>query len=158
MDDLTWCIQRVKPIERWKNIFQFAKDIELWFIALATFFIALSAFYFMTGHEAKALDLVSSGLTVALAIWGAASRFRPATIFGRFWFGFTLLSALILNTYFHSFLIIVLTHNQYQPQVSTVTQLIDYDYEIAGGPYARTKIMDQNLVMLVGIVAYVAHL
>lgn len=154
MDDLTWCIQRIKPMERWKNIFQFAKEIELWFIALGTFFIGISIVYFITEYEKKPLDYVSIGLTIALAVMGSPSRFRPITLFGRCWFAFTLYITLVLNTYFHSFLIIILTHDQYDHQLSTVMELIDNDYEIVGESFALARIKDHNLVIVFVVLVF----
>lgn len=146
-DDLTWCIQRIRPIERWKNIFQFANDIELWFIGLATYFIVLFVHYFMVEHELPPLDFVTNGLVVFCAVIAMPIRFWPNSSVARLYYGFVLITALVLNTFFHSFLIVVLTHNRYGQQLSTANDLIDYDFELVGSAYALDKIKQQNLVI-----------
>lgn len=147
MDDLTWCIQRVRPIERWKNIFQLAQDTELWFIGFATYLITISVHYFMSEHESPQLDFVTNGLIIFCALTSTPIRFRPMSTFTRSYYSFVLLTALILNTFFHSFLIIILTHNRYGRQLSTVHDLIHHDFQFVGSAYALDKIPQRNLVI-----------
>lgn len=146
-DDLTWCIQRAKPLGHWQNIFLFTKDQELWYIGSATFVICVFVSYALLQYENEDYDLFSSGVIIYLALIGLPSFHRPSNTSNRAIFCFLQLSSLILNTFFRSFLIIVLTHSNVGRQLASISGLIENSFVLTGGHYALSKIKEQNMVI-----------
>lgn len=145
---MTWCIQRAKPLGGWQNIFLLAKDEELWYIGMATFTVCVFVSYALLEHENKEFDLFSSGAIIYLALIGSPSYRRLHSSSKRAIFCFLQLSSLVLNTFFRSFLIIVLTHSNVGRQLDSVSGLLENNFVLTGGHYALSKIKEQNMVTI----------
>lgn len=121
--------------------------MELWFIALASYFAVVYIFYLQNKNEKKPQDCYVLMLIIALAIMGTSSSYKPLKAFNRLSFNGALFVCLLLNITFNAFLISIITRSIYGFHISTIRELINDEFELIGERNIVDQLFKQNLVL-----------
>lgn len=134
-DDLTWCVSPAKPIPRWQNLYFIIKNVST-FILGAIFGIATILIrYAFTTFEKKPLDFWYCVMMTGQVVSGLPATYKPKKPLTRVHFALFLIIAFWLDQIFSSFLITYAQRILYKYQISTLNDIGEIDFRLAGGPY-----------------------
>lgn len=137
-DELTWCVQKAKPYPKIFNIF-FAATPELWFILIfGVGYVSGLIIYVMIQFDLEyenrnQRDWHYTTWLVALpAVIGINQRFHPKSVSLRLFYVFLL----VMNIFIWQVVLIIglkfLKMSIPRPQISTIAEIIDGDFHLAG--------------------------
>lgn len=131
-DDETWCVAVAKPEELWKGIFKLF-PVRFWAGIIGIIYLFAAILYILSGIDDRHENFHWTFLASLSLTLGLATVYEPQRSNVRFMFFFFLFYGLIFSSFFHSFLVNVLSNPVRKAQVTSVQMAIDERYRFAGG-------------------------
>lgn len=147
-DELTWCVQKSKPIPLWKNIFKLINDRSYWTILTLACILVISLIYFMqTFDQVKpkwdVIRIIFCGLRIYC---GFVCEYKPKINSTRILFTSLLLAFILFDVTFVTFWSEYMKTTHFEDQINTVKGIIDNEFEIVGDVFALHHLKHQNEV------------
>lgn len=147
-DILTWCVQIRKRVPLWKNVLYLCCDPIAY--ALFAFTVVLATFlgYFMqqfepcTGWDWNHIMITGLGTVLVGQV-----PFTVTTTFFRIFVISIQFGSILYTTIMSSFLIIFITYPLLNPQITSISEIFDGNFNLVGNQFAFNKISERNEVM-----------
>lgn len=145
-DYLTWCVQKQKPIPLWQNIFHLCNDFYVYgsVAVVAIFLIAVEYYLIQFEHPVRTWNemlfiTLCAALGMPVAFNPRSNPFRMLFVFGIFggYMFATILSATIMRQ---------ITNPILRPQIESIDEIINGNFELAGDGYTLIQMGNQNEV------------
>lgn len=148
-DDITWCVSRAKPIPVWLNMWQITSE-TIWCLAFITVYLEGLIIYLLMRYERGHVGFMKKDfhycvLMMAMSAFTGMSNitYRPKSKQLSLFVGLLLITGILISTIWNCFLIKVLTRPIYQKQVTTIKELMENDFRLAGGFDGKDLMMMQ---------------
>lgn len=145
-DSLTWCVQKRKPIAMWKRPLYLCTDVAVYVLTLLTvvlFLVLLYVFQQLEYPRRCSTDLIANSFCICL---GFPCALNPKSNPGRI---------LVIACLFASIIIVVVTGTVsigsitkpiLNPQVDSIQQITNGEFNLIGDRFAFLKMLHQNEV------------
>lgn len=151
-DFLTWTVQKAKPISLQRAVFRICPD-PIVFLIFAAHGIAITfiAYIFQVFEPNPKWDLYKLSVNGFACYMGFSCTYTPTQLPSRIgavavYFGSNL-HAILLST----MTVYCMTTPIYDPQISTIDQIIKSDYKFVGSAFAYELIEQQNQVKYISL-------
>lgn len=145
-DCLTWCVQKHQPIPRWKSVFYLCTDVNVYVTFLFFAFLTIGCAYYLMKVERDKKDWHYITLIAITICIGYSHPYRPKSDPLRVLITIGLFAGTIFYTVLTSQLVIRVTVPHFEPQISSITEITNGDFTLAGDHFALQKISHQNEV------------
>lgn len=146
-DYLNWCVQKQQPIPLWRNFFHICNDwtVHFWTVISA---VSLDAMlYYLTQFEKIPRTWNECEFHVLGAAMGTVVAFNPQTASLRVLFIFGLFSGMLFATTLNAFIVTILTSPIVNPQITSISEIIDGEFKLVCDQYTFIRMSQQNQVI-----------
>lgn len=148
-DILTWCVRKSQPIPVWKNIFYLCNDPWVYGIFTPQVVMAFCLGYYLQQFERHPkwdwLKLTFNGFICTL---GFPCCYDPKTTANRIGFMACLLGYIVITCVISSILMQLAITPIISPQVQSVGEIVNGNFQLVGDRFAFRKISQQMEVNL----------
>lgn len=141
-DDYTWCVPQAKAIASWRNTFYVIKNDVVIIIGVFSAISAIILIFFLTEKEKKPLDFWECAIVYVRTLICLSSTFRATTLIRRMIHILCLGSCMVLSAMFSAFMVICLTHEIYEKQVSSLAELMELEFQMK----IPKELVDKNVM------------
>lgn len=146
-DSLTWFVQKRKRIPVWQNILHLCRDPYVYIGAVTTIICGCFLVYFLQQFDPNRNWDFNRVLVIGIStvIFGQAA-FKANTIALRLFLTSVYFGSIIYTTATSSILILMITSPFLNPQITSISEIIDGHFNLVGNQFAFNKVSDQNEV------------
>lgn len=148
-NDRTWCVGLAKPIPVWTNLGRIATPLS-WWLAVATVYLEGVVLYWIIKHETGQAGFMRKDFhycvfMMAMSYFTGMSNvtYKPRSNRMKLVIGLMMTTGILISTAWNAFLIKVLTNPIYKPQVSTIAEIIEKDFDLIGLYRGRELMLQQ---------------
>lgn len=137
-DVLTFCVQKVQPIEAWKNIFRICSDPLVWvvFSAMTSLCVFISYYLQQFEHSRPKWDIFRITFAGLQSFLGStSSKYKPTTHSHRIFFIFFVFGCIVYYNYIQSYWIIFMTNPLFKKQIDSVDTILSHSFELVGDEF-----------------------
>lgn len=147
-DTLTWCVQTRQPIPIHKTIPRGCKDIRVWIIYTVMCFSVIFTGYFLQQFEDLEPKWDWFRITIAAIgpCLGVVSEYRPQILPNRIFFICCIFGAFLIYIITSSFWLYFTANPIFEKQISSVHEIVNGNFQLAGDGFALQHLMKQNEV------------
>lgn len=144
---LTWCVQKKKQIPVYQLLFHICTDPIVYVVAILSSSITLCLAYFMQQFERRLkldyFDTILNGLCVFV---GFACPYKPENNAHRLAFVFVIFGGIIFVSTSTTLVVKLFTSPIYHPQIETIKEILNNNFNLAGSQFALYQLEKQNEV------------
>lgn len=147
-DELTWCVQKSRPIPIWINFFRMTNSPPVWIVLIIICFFAIYFVHFMEALESDKpkwdwMRIAFAAIRISCCL---VSEYKPKTLPTRINFIAWLFGSMIFYTSFISIWTKFMTSFIFEHQVESIREILNYNFELVGDEFSFNHIMRQNQV------------
>lgn len=147
-DELTWCVQKTRPIMTWENIFKLCNDPTVYISVSMICIVTIAFFYFMQQFENGSKwcwnRITFDGIRI---ICGFACELKPKMYSTRLFFGIVLLGCIPFVVTFLVTWLKCITTPFYEKQIASVEEMLHNRFEVVGNSIAFYHLKRQQQVI-----------
>lgn len=144
---LTWCLQKARPIQIWKNIFHLCNNPIIYLIMTLEYLIIIFfAYYFQQFERGRKWEwnkIVFEGFRCLLSF---PCRYNPKNLMARAGYVLVLYYAFIFSNILNLHLIYIFQNSIFDYQIQTIREIINDDFTLIGDKNVYGNILKQNVV------------
>lgn len=159
-DERTWCVSRAKQIPVWLNMWRITTK-TIWCLAFITIYVEGLILYLLMQYERGHAGFMKKDYHYCVLIMATAAftgmphmTYRPKSKRMSLFIGLMLLTGILISTAWTCFLIKALTRPIYGAQISTVSELIENNFDLVGTYSGKDLMLLQPTKVNFGIVFF----
>lgn len=144
---LTWCLQKARPIQIWKNIFHLCNNPIIYLIMTLEYLIIITfAYYFQQFEPGRKWDwnkIVIEGFRCLLSF---PCSYNPKNLMARAGYVLILFYAFIFSNILNIHSIYIFQNAIFDHQIQTIREIINEDFTLIGDKNVYGNVLKQNEV------------